>query len=109
MPADPQSPLTLSIDPASLAPLIHAVVREALAQLHGERRSPEAAGPRADDAERLLLDTREAAKVLGISPRQVARLAESGELPHVRIGRLVRFPLDALRAWVAKQAEQPGI
>jgi len=96
------SPLTLAVDMAALRPLIQEIAREVVGQVQAERPSPE---PGAAEDEPVLLDARAAAKVLSISPRQVARLTEAGELPHVRIGRLVRYRVDALKAW-AQQSEQ---
>ncbi|MFN0012135.1 MAG: helix-turn-helix domain-containing protein [Phycisphaerales bacterium] len=52
-------------------------------------------------AQPLLLDIAEAARLLSLSDRTVWTLTDSGELPHVRIGRRVLYPLDRLRAWVA--------
>ena len=37
---------------------------------------------------------REVAEALGLTERQVRRLAASGVLPSVKIGKSVRFPLD---------------
>ena len=45
----------------------------------------------------LLVDTREAARLLGVSSRTVWRLYASQELPIVRIGRAVRFDVADLR------------
>lgn len=40
---------------------------------------------------RLLLNTQEAAKLVGLSPRKVSQLVDEGRLPVVRIDRSVRF------------------
>jgi excisionase family DNA binding protein len=43
----------------------------------------------------------EAARQLGdVSPRTVRRMVDRGELPTVKVGRLVRIPADAVRGWV---------
>jgi excisionase family DNA binding protein len=48
-----------------------------------------------------LLTDSEAADILRLTPRQVARLAKRGELPSVQLpGGEVRYDLDDLRAWV---------
>jgi excisionase family DNA binding protein len=52
---------------------------------------------------RLLLTAREAAAALSISARKLWSLTASGEVPHVRIGRAVRYPADALTEWVAQR------
>lgn len=45
-----------------------------------------------------LMTAREVASVLGISRSRVYQLAESGRLPHIRIGALLRFhPADIRR------------
>jgi excisionase family DNA binding protein len=44
----------------------------------------------------------EAAKRLGISPRGVARLMTSGELPSLRVGRRRLVPLGALERLIAR-------
>ena len=54
--------------------------------------------------ETLALRPREAAAALGISERKFWELANRGEVPSVKLGRARRFPVDALRAWLADQA-----
>jgi excisionase family DNA binding protein len=54
--------------------------------------------------QKLLLDPRAAAKVLSVSPRTLWSLTHSGEIKSVRIGRLVRYPIDALREFVEARA-----
>jgi excisionase family DNA binding protein len=57
---------------------------------------------------RLLLRPQEAANALGVSLRTLMSLVASGEIPHTRIGeRNLRFPLDALREWVARRTTWP--
>ena len=50
-----------------------------------------------------LLKPSEAAIFLAVSERTVKRLTARGELPHVRVGRLMRFVLEDLLAYVASQ------
>ncbi|MGA2797776.1 MAG: helix-turn-helix domain-containing protein [Thermoguttaceae bacterium] len=54
--------------------------------------------------EKLLLDPRAAAKVLSVSPRTLWSLTYNGEIQAVKIGRLVRYPIEALREFVATRA-----
>src|SRR5262245_51377200 len=61
-----------------LAALVEAVVRRALDQ----RASIEASE---------WVDARGAAALLGVSSRQIAKLAQRGELPCARVGKLLRF------------------
>jgi excisionase family DNA binding protein len=54
----------------------------------------------------LLLRPTEAARLLGIGRSKVYELLAKGELPSIRIGGSVRVPVDALRAWVARQVQE---
>ncbi len=54
--------------------------------------------------ERLALRPREAARALGISERTLFSLTRDGDVPHLRVGSAVLYPVDALRAWLAAQA-----
>jgi excisionase family DNA binding protein len=56
-----------------------------------------------DHDTRLLLTAREAAAALSISARKLWSLTASGEVPHVRIGRAVRYPVDELAEWVVQR------
>jgi excisionase family DNA binding protein len=47
-----------------------------------------------------LLDVHEAAELLHLRPSTVYELARSRGLPHVRIGRSVRFTREQLARWV---------
>ena len=61
---------------------------------------------------KMLVTADEAAGFLSLSRSQVYELAKRREIPSIRIGRSVRFPLDALRRWIdEKQADSgsPGI
>lgn len=53
----------------------------------------------------MLVDSRAAAAELAISSRKLWQLTASGEVPHVRIGRAVRYSLDDLREWVRDNTE----
>jgi excisionase family DNA binding protein len=47
----------------------------------------------------ILVDSREAARLLGISPRTVWNLTATGQSSAVRIGRSVRYSIDDLRSF----------
>lgn len=47
-----------------------------------------------------LIDSRQAAELLGISWRQAQRMAAAGLLPAVKVGKLWRFPTARLLASV---------
>jgi excisionase family DNA binding protein len=53
--------------------------------------------------DRLLLRPAEAAEALGVSRSRVYELIQQGELPSVRIGGVVRVPVDQLREWIQAQ------
>jgi excisionase family DNA binding protein len=57
----------------------------------------------------LLLTPRQAAQALAISERTLWTLTDRGDVPCVRIGRLVRYPADALQQWIADRAARQGI
>jgi len=51
---------------------------------------------------------REAAKAIGISERTLWQWTEDGYVPHVRRGKVVLYPVDALRDWLQRQARDGG-
>jgi len=53
----------------------------------------------------LLLTAQQAAEVLAISPRKLWSMTASGEIPHLRIGRCVRYSVDDLKAWISDQTK----
>lgn len=52
-----------------------------------------------------LLRPRDAAVLLAISPRKLWSLTACGDVPSIHIGRAVRYDLNDLLAWIAKQKE----
>jgi excisionase family DNA binding protein len=50
----------------------------------------------------------EVARRLRISRSQAYLLAERGELPVLRVGKLIRIPQSALEAWVRARTRMPG-
>ena len=54
---------------------------------------------------RLALRPKQAAKALGIGERLLWSKTNAGEIPHLRIGRAVVYPVDLLNAWLAEQAK----
>lgn len=53
----------------------------------------------------LALRPREAAQAIGVSERTLWALTQSGKVPHAKIGRIVVYPTDQLRDWLAAQAK----
>jgi len=54
-----------------------------------------------EPGQRLAVGADEAAALMGVSGRFLRQLAERGEIPHVRLGRRVLFPLPELRRWLS--------
>ena len=48
----------------------------------------------------LLWSLREAAEALGISERKLWGMTDSREIPHVRLGRCLRYPVHELEQWI---------
>lgn len=55
--------------------------------------------------EKLLLTEVEAAKQLQFSPAKLAGLRKAGKIGYLRSGRLVRYRIDDLTAWIAAHAQ----
>ncbi len=53
----------------------------------------------------LLLNSRQAAEELSISERKLWSLTASGDIPHIRIGRAVRYPADDLHHWIKERTQ----
>ena len=49
---------------------------------------------------KLLLNIQEAAEALGISQRKLWGMTDSREIPHVRLGRCLRYPVRELEQWI---------
>lgn len=97
--------INLQLEPAALESLIRRVVLETFTQLEVDRvqlgDKPIDSDP---DATRLsLLKSREAAGYLNISERKLWDLTQRGEIPHIPIGRAVRYDPRDLQAWVEAQ------
>ena len=73
--------------------------------MKAERPEPE----NVDTAPPLLLTSAEAARTLRIWVRALWGLTKANSIPHVRIGRSVRYSPAALRAWIEAGAPtDPG-
>jgi excisionase family DNA binding protein len=58
-------------------------------------------GQKPPDDQGLLIDSRQAAKLLKVSARTLWKLHHDGEMPPaIRIGRAVRWSLDVLKKWI---------
>ena len=52
----------------------------------------------------LAMRPREASKSLGISERTLWEWTDRGVVPHIRLGKAILYPVDALREWLQKGA-----
>ena len=68
-------------------------------------RVPKPTAPAAPALPCLALRPKDAAKALGIGERLLWSKTNCGEIPHVRIGRAVVYPVDLLREYLAEQAK----
>lgn len=50
-----------------------------------------------------MLDVKWVARTFGVSEQWVYRMAAVGQIPHYRLGKLIRFHQRELSAWFAKQ------
>ncbi len=54
-----------------------------------------------------LLKSAEAAEMLAISERTLWSLTNANEIPHIRIGKSVRYSVADLEAWIESKRESP--
>ncbi|MDD3493410.1 MAG: helix-turn-helix domain-containing protein [Candidatus Thermoplasmatota archaeon] len=67
------------------------------------RRQPARARP--PEPEPLLLTADELGRLLSIQGKTLLLWARQGKIPHYRLGTLVRFQLDEVRAWLAERRQ----
>ena len=58
--------------------------------------------------ERLVYRSRELCKLLNISLRTLTTWVRDGSIPHIRRGRLLLFPAQAIDAWLREQTTTPS-
>ena len=57
------------------------------------------------EAVKILLSIKEAAAALAISERKLWDMTTNHEIPHVRLGRCLRYPLSDLMLWIEERKE----
>ncbi|MBW7905312.1 MAG: helix-turn-helix domain-containing protein [Phycisphaerae bacterium] len=65
------------------------------------------AAPASDDASappRLALRPKDAAKALGVGERLLWSMTNRGEIPHIKLGKCVLYPVAELERWLSEQA-----
>lgn len=60
------------------------------------------------DTTKYFLKREEAAQMLQISVRTLDKLTKAKQIPHLRVGRQVRFPIAALNEWMQESIIMPG-
>jgi excisionase family DNA binding protein len=55
--------------------------------------------------ERLMLKPKEAAEAVGVGKTLFYRLVKAGVIPSCRVGRSIRIPVAALKAWAEAQTK----
>jgi len=58
--------------------------------------------------EKRLLNIAEAGEWLGLSESFLYKLVESDSIPCIRIGRVIRFDIKELEAWLREDEEEEG-
>jgi excisionase family DNA binding protein len=53
--------------------------------------------------DKLLLKPTEVADAIGLGKTRTYQLLKAGVLPSIRVGRSVRTPVEALKAWIVRQ------
>ncbi len=61
---------------------------------------------KAKDIDPLLLSPRQASRALAISERTLFTLTKAGKVPHIRIGKLVRYSVDSLKKYIEQAGEE---
>jgi len=69
------------------------------------KRMAESAG---DATPRLALRPKEASKALGIGPRLLWSMTNRGEIPHIKLGKAVLYPVAELERWLSERAQRKG-
>jgi excisionase family DNA binding protein len=58
--------------------------------------------------QKVLLDSRDVSRLLGLGRTKVFEMMARSELPVIRIGRCVRVPREALMEWISNETRLPG-
>ena len=55
---------------------------------------------------KLALSPREAAKALSVCEKTLYTMTKKYNIPVIRLGRAVRYPLDELKKWIERQSKK---
>lgn len=56
----------------------------------------------------LAMRPREAAKAIGVSERTLWTWTHNNEIPHIRMGKAILYPINGLRKWLESKANGQG-
>lgn len=84
--------------------LVRTIFKEALAEINLDLSQGRFTNHAEDKSQSLLLNSRDAAEALSISEPHLSRLTRSGIIPHVRVGKCLRYSVEALENWI-RQSE----
>ena len=59
-----------------------------------------------DESLPLLLSPRDAAKALSVCEKTLWTITQKGDIPVIKIGRLVRYPVEGLRSWINNKSKE---
>lgn len=80
--------------------LLQVIVKEVIAETNAARSRDDRSIQYENRNQALLLNSREAAQALSVSEPHLSRLTRSGVIPHVRVGKCLRFSVEALENWI---------
>ncbi len=60
------------------------------------------------DCPRLALRPKDAARALGIGERLLWSMTNRGEIPHIKLGKAVLYPIAELERWLAERVRRQG-
>lgn len=69
---------------------------------------PDVAGPEERLAPSRLLEADDVARYIGMTTDWIYREVRAGRMPHIRLGRYVRFRLESIDAWLAARERGPA-
>jgi len=90
--------------PLTEIPRVLGILEEVKARLWARLQEVEVPQPGPDT---LLTAATLAERIEGYTPARLYELAREDKIPHVRIGRQVRFPERAVAAWIASCTSDP--
>ena len=57
-----------------------------------------------NNGDKLLLSVKEASELLGVGTGLIYEMVRREEIPHIRLGRLVKISRQCLEAWIAQES-----